>query len=31
MVIAGGILGVILGLLFVLLRLEWRKSPSSAV
>ena len=27
MVLAGGILGVILGLLFVLLRVEWRRSP----
>lgn len=30
MVLAGGVLGVILGLLFVLLRVEWRRSPSSA-
>jgi uncharacterized protein involved in exopolysaccharide biosynthesis len=30
MVLAGGILGVILGILFVLLRLEWRRSQSPA-
>jgi uncharacterized protein involved in exopolysaccharide biosynthesis len=30
MVVAGGILGVILGMLFVLLRLEWRKTQSPA-
>jgi uncharacterized protein involved in exopolysaccharide biosynthesis len=31
MVLAGGILGVILGMLFVLLRLEWRKPQSPAL
>jgi uncharacterized protein involved in exopolysaccharide biosynthesis len=30
MVVAGGVLGVILGLIFVLLRVEWRRSPSPA-